>query len=93
MITQSHNNVESAQMFSKQYEEKRAIKPQIDKPSIIHEWIIMDGVIDPDWVDNMNTLLDEGRQLALANGGHVKLHGELSTDVTVCTRTKMKCIT
>ncbi|KAL9644994.1 hypothetical protein ABK040_004487 [Willaertia magna] len=36
-------------------------------------WIIFDGPIDPVWVESMNTLLDDSRQLTLISGDRISI--------------------
>ena len=45
-----------------------------------HQWIVLDGPLDHGCVDQMNSLLDDGRSLSLASGEVVPLSGKKSCD-------------
>ena len=47
----------------------------LDKPSIIHKWIVLDGSSSILWADNMNQLLSDVKVLSLANGQKITLKG------------------
>ena len=75
VIRESCFQAESAQFVKSNIDMK---KTQSEVPSPIRKWVVLDGAMNPAWVDGMNTLLDQGKALSLANGEQIVMQGKHS---------------
>ncbi|XJO78526.1 hypothetical protein BDV3_002952 [Batrachochytrium dendrobatidis] len=50
------------------YASRQAVKEALD----VHTWIISDGDIDPEWIESLNSVLDDNRLLTMPNGERIQ---------------------
>jgi dynein heavy chain 2 len=49
-----------------------AARAVVKEPLDVHSWIICDGDIDPEWVESLNSVLDDNRLLTMPSGERIR---------------------
>ncbi|KAJ3146349.1 Cytoplasmic dynein 2 heavy chain 1 [Geranomyces michiganensis] len=49
-----------------------ASRQAVKEPGDVHTWILSDGDIDPEWVESLNSVLDDNRLLTMPNGERIQ---------------------
>lgn len=47
------------------------------------QWIIFDGDVDPEWVENLNSVLDENKLFTLPNGERLSIPPNVSIVIMI----------
>lgn len=53
------------------------------------QWIIFDGDVDPEWVENLNSVLDDNKLLTLPNGERLSLPPNVQNSALSTVQLKM----
>ena len=68
--------------YKKQEQPKQ--KHKADLPSVLLKWVVMDGILHPNWTEALNTVVDQEKKLSLANGGQVPINSKMLFRLSVC---------
>lgn len=49
-----------------------AARQVVKEPKEVHSWIVCDGDIDPEWIESLNSVLDDNRLLTMPSGERIQ---------------------
>jgi dynein heavy chain 2 len=55
-----------------------AARKVVKEPNGVRSWIICDGDIDPEWIESLNSVLDDNHLLTLPNGERISFEGNVN---------------
>nr|XP_006818816.1 PREDICTED: uncharacterized protein LOC100376274 [Saccoglossus kowalevskii] len=87
LLHEANAQTVAAAAVIEQHSEKPSAQQLAKLPSIVKKWIVLDGNMSSQWVDNMNTLLDEHKKLCLNNGEQVNIMDSTSMVFETCSIT------
>ena len=50
---------------------ERKAKNGVEQPAVIDNWVVLDGNVSAEWVDNLSSMMDSNKKLTLANSESV----------------------
>ncbi|CDJ52735.1 Dynein heavy chain, related [Eimeria brunetti] len=53
------------------------VRDALASQSTAHSWLVLDGPLDPNWAENLNSALDDNKILCLSNGERILLPSNL----------------
>ncbi|CDJ36189.1 LOW QUALITY PROTEIN: uncharacterized protein EMH_0009970 [Eimeria mitis] len=53
------------------------VRDALASQNIAHSWLVLDGPLDPNWAENLNSALDDNKILCLSNGERILLPSNL----------------